>query len=288
MKKVLVTVAALGLVAGVATTASAVEWKMSGKYMVEGAYLSDARGTGMDLTEEAGTSTPSDAYWLHTFETNVNMKVNDKISMSSVIRLADDSFWGNQTGGDINGGNNMATGATNDVYVHQLYMDYMSPIGKVRLGRTPGGTYGTNFMDFDQRANRIVFWPSFLASGPVSTVFYLQKTTDQFNFNDTTNLQDHRNESDTDNDTYVARVFYNTNTTDAGIHYGYTNNKTNAAQTDQRDQLTAYGKFKLDNYFINAELNHYFGEIDYDAAATLELIMIPGQPCCRWAANSAT
>jgi hypothetical protein len=266
MKKVLVTMAALGLVAGVASTASAVEWKMSGKYLVEGAYLSDARGTGMDVTEAAGESTPSDAYWLHTFETNVNMKVNDKISMSSVVRLADDSFWGTQTDGDVSGGNNMATASTRSgVYVHQLYMDYLSPIGKARFGRTPAGGYGTAYMDFDKRADRIMLWPAGLAK-PLSTLFYIEKAKD--NFADAGQADN----SDNDSDTYVARLYYNTDTTDAGIHYGYTNDKTGLTNDDnQKNQLTAYGKFKLDNYFVNAELTHFFGSkttaVDYDSWA---------------------
>lgn len=261
MKKVLVTVAALGLVAGVASTASAVEWKMSGKYMVEGAYLSDAKGTGMDLTDDVTNDlNTSDAYFLHTFETNVGMKVNDKISMNAVVRLADDTFWGSQTGGDTAGGNNMATDSTADVYVHQLYMDYVSPIGKARFGRTPAGGYGTTYMDFDKRADRIMLWPVGLDK-PWSTLFYVEKVKDKDVAANTV--------SDEDSTTYVARLYYNTDSTDAGIHYGYTNDQnTDNTIADRKQQLTAYGKFKMDNYFMNAELTHFFGEQDNDTDAS--------------------
>jgi hypothetical protein len=279
MKKVLVTVAALGLVAGVATTASAVEWKMSGKYMVEGAYLSDAAGAGVLLNDTATGHDTSDAYYLHTFETNVGMKVNDKVSMNAVVRLADDTFWGSQDDVSTSGSN--VGPANGDVYMHQLYMDYMSPIGKIRVGRAPAGTYGTNFMDSDKRADRIMLWPSFLASGPVSTLFYLEKVRDGDTSSNT--------ETAKDTDTYVARVYYNTDTVDAGLHYGYSNNKsgsmsfyddtnfsalqaatTLAILSDQRQQLTAYGKFKLDNYFVNAELTHYFGDLDVTATESYD------------------
>ena len=128
MKKVLTTVAALGLVVGLAPTAFAVEFKISGKYLLEGAYLSDARGTGLDLSETAGESTPSDAYFLHTFEFKPVMQVNDKISMVSTIRLADDTFWGNQANGDTDD-----LDTTNTIYVHTLYMDSTRPWARCAL-----------------------------------------------------------------------------------------------------------------------------------------------------------
>ena len=259
MKKVLSTVAALGLIAGLASTAGAVEFKMSGKYLVEGAYISDAAGTGLDVTETAAAQNASDAYWLHTFEMKPTMKVNDKISMSGVIRLADDTFWGGQTGGDSEG-----LSGTNDVYVHQLFMDYASPIGNMRFGRVQTGTYGTSFMDPNTRGNRVMLWPSALASGPWSTLFYIQKGTEN-TVAGTANA-----ETDADSDAYVARLYYKTDTTDAGIHYGYTNNMTTLTKSDRKNQLTAYGKYKMDNYFLNAELNYLFGEVDNDAAATLD------------------
>lgn len=264
MKKVLSTVAALGLVAGLASTAAAVEFKMSGKYLVEGAYLSDAKGVGMQVTEAAGESTPSDAYWLHTFQITPTMKVNDKISMSSTIRLADDTFWGGQTDGDTNATGSSVGPTTGDVYVHTLYMDYASPIGKTRLGRVPTGGYGTNFMDFDKRGDRVMLWPSLLAGGPVSTLFYIEKATEN-TVPGTANA-----ETDADSDIYVGRVYFKTDSLDSGLHYGYTNNMTTLTKSDRKQQLTAYGKFKMDNFFVNGELTHFFGEVDNDAAATAD------------------
>ena len=262
MKKVLSTVAALGLVAGLASTAAAVEFKMSGKYLVEGVYLSDARGLGMDVTETSAESTPSDAYWLHTFEMKPTMKVNDKVSMSAVIRLADDTFWGNQDDVSTTAGSTVGP-TTGDVYVHHLYMDYASPIGKTRFGRVPTGTYGTNYMDSDTRGNRVMLWPSFLASGPLSTLFYIQKSTDNF-ANTTGGTTAGVNETDADTDIYVARLYYKTDNLDSGVHYGYTNNMTNNTQSTRTHQVIGYGKYKMDNLFLNAELTYNFGEVEQD------------------------
>lgn len=264
MKKVLSTVAALGLVAGLASTAAAVEFKMSGKYLVEGAYLSDARGTGLDVTEAAGESTPSDAYWLHTFEIQPTMKVNDKISMSATIRLADDTFWGGQVDGDTGAAGSTVGPTTGDIYVHHLYMDYASPIGKTRFGRVPTGPYGTAFNDPNKRGDRVMLWPSFLASGPFSTLFYIQKNMEN------TQVNTPNSETDADSDTYAARFYYKTDSLDSGIHIGTTNNMTTLTRSDRKHELTAYGKYKMDNLFLNGELSYFFGEQDNDAAATLD------------------
>ena len=276
MKKVLVTIAALGLVAGVATAASAVEWQISGKYMVEGAYLSKSEGNGVLPYETPGVSKSSDAYYLHTFEINPSMKVNDKISMYSVVRLAQDNFWGSQY--DTVGNKMSESDKNSSVYIHRLYMEYMSPIGKFRIGRTPAGDWGTSFLDFDQRADRIILYPSFLAFGPFSTQFYIQKSTD--------NQKDHTktyiDQSDADKDKYVARAFYKTDMVDSGLEYAISHNKNysssttnpafglpvNAAgvESDVQQDISPYVKLKIDNFYANGELFYLFGSKDYDHA----------------------
>ena len=267
MKKVLSTVAALGLVAGLASTAAAVEFKMSGTYLVEGAYLSDSRGLGLDLNEAAGESTPSDAYFMHTFEIRPTMKVNDKITMAANIRVADDTFWGNQSGGDLTSNVNTTAGTHNDFYVHHLYMDYASPIGKMRFGRTPAGPYGTSYLDPDSRGDRVMLWPSFLAGGPVSTLFFIQKMTDSTRT--AANAATHG--TDEDNTKYVGRVYYKTANLDSGLSYEVTDNQASSATTDDvKHAAIVYGKYKMDNFFANGEVQHFFGEKDYDAAGTLD------------------
>jgi len=257
MKKVLSAVAALGLVIGLAPTASAVEFKISGKYLLEGAYLSDARGTGLDLTEAPGEHTPSDAYFLHTFEIRPAMQVNDKISMFSTIRLADDTFWGNQTGGDTN---DLRT--TNNFYVHQLYLDYKSPLGKMRLGRVPFELNGTDFMNFDSRANQIMWWPKFVDK-PWHLLLYTRKNIDK--------CQATPDASDTDSDAYIARLCYKTNNLDAGIVRGMINNKTIATVSDRKQGVVLYGIYKNDeNFFINSEITHHFGSVKQDATTGLK------------------
>lgn len=284
MKKVLSTVAALGLVAGLASTAAAVEFKMSGKYLVEGTYMSSGRGNGIVPTEDAGANNPTDAYFMHTFEVKPTMQVNDKVSMFSTIRLADRTFWGSQANGDVVGNKMSENNNTNNLYVHRLYMEYASPIGMTRIGRTPAGDYGTAFMDFDKRADRIMLWPSFLASGPFTTLFYLEKGVDQrgtaasYSVNTTTGVvtpvagNSTTYQSDADSTKYVARAYYKNDSLDSGIEYALSDNKTVNAVADVKQNVTVYGKYKLDNFFANAELTHYFGDKEYDHALGLNPI----------------
>jgi hypothetical protein len=263
MKKVLSTVAALGLVAGLASTAAAVEFKMSGKYYVEGYHLSDgATGAvkGVDLQEGAGDNNTSDSWYQHTFEIKPTMKVNDKISMFGTIRLADETVWGNQADGDV-----VSTSANNnDVYVHHLYMDYASEIGKIRIGRTPAGGYGTTFLDTDSRQDRIMWWPSFIPK-PFSVLLYTGKVTEG-------DLLAADEGTANDSDHYEARLNFKNDSVDAGIAYSMTNDNTyvtGAAVKAEKELYKGYVQYKMDNFFANAELGYFTGDntatVDYDS-----------------------
>ncbi|MDR9502558.1 MAG: hypothetical protein RI601_12250, partial [Desulfurivibrionaceae bacterium] len=116
MKKVLSTVAALGLVAGMATAAQALDFKVSGNYFLEGVYQSSGDGEGVSLTEDTvtGDERGNDAFWRHEFIIRPTMKVNDKISVKSKIYLANsgvdtkdgsDGTWGQDDTGTKDGGN---------------------------------------------------------------------------------------------------------------------------------------------------------------------------------------
>ncbi|MFH1020191.1 MAG: hypothetical protein V1782_06210 [Pseudomonadota bacterium] len=263
MKKVLSTVAALGLVAGLASTAAAVEFQMSGKYLVEGAYLSSTNGNGAEPSLAINAEPTSDAYLLHTFEMRPTMKVNDKISVMGNIRLADDTFWGSQD--DLSGTGSNVGSTTGDMYVHHLYMDYASPIGKIRVGRVPAGTFGYAFMDKDGRSDRIAWWPTFLEK-PFSTLFYYEKLVDnQLPGGAMTTAA-----SDADSSKYVGRLYYTTDTAEAIVHYGVANNQTAATRSDVKQEISLYGKVKSGNMYALGEVTHYFGEQDNDAVTTAD------------------
>jgi len=257
MKKILSAVAALGFVAGVATTAAALDLSVSGTYSVTGNYLSSGSGRGVDVTEQTGEDNKADSYWMHTFAMKPTMTVNDKIKMISEIRLADNAVWGSTgdlSADPVNGG---------DVYVHRLYMDYMSPVGKINIGRVSSGPWGTPFLDGDGRANGIKFWPSALASGPWSTYFYVGKNTESDDQDGTTNTV-----SSSDSDTYEGRVYYKDDALNGGIRYAMNNDNREAESNTKNVTMGLYGVYKWSNYFFATEIVHLDGDTESDAGVT--------------------
>ena len=299
MKKIVCTAAALGLLAGLATTASAVEFKISGSYTAEGIYMDKGAGHevltsadkagvaadfnndffggdpvvttamiptyvgGVDLWSDDATS---DAWYQHTFIVKPTMKVNDKVSMAAEIRFMDNNVWGSQDDTHADKG----IGGSGEIYVRALHMDYDSPIGKVRIGRIATGGYGLDFADNDTRGDRIMWWPNFLAK-PWSTLFYIQKNTEHDRYDGS---------SSSDSDHYEARLNFKNDSLDAGIRYGFTNNNSytnpdwadNGGTADNHDNelqsVSIFGIYKMDNLFAKGELTHNFGDktasVEYD------------------------
>lgn len=238
---------------------------MSGSYSVTGNYLSSGQGNGIDVTETAGTDNKADSYWYHTFAMKPVMTVNDKIKMVSEIRLADSTFWGNQAGGDLNGAGSTAAG---DVYVHRLYMDWMSPMGKVNIGRVSAGPWGTPFLDNDSRADAIKFWPSALASGPWSTYFYVGKVTEGDAAITVNTLNANILSKLSDSDSYEARLYYKDDALNGGIRYNMSNNNTAAASNTSNITMGLYGVYKWSNYFFATEIVHLDGDTEADTGIT--------------------
>jgi hypothetical protein len=264
MKKILSAVAAFGLVVGVASTAAAVDVSLTGRYVVEGYYLSDAQGGGLVLNNAAG-DVGSDAYFVHTLKIAPVMKVNDKIKLVTDVWLADNSFWGNQedTAGAAEG--RAMTSSEKDVEVWQAYMDYASPVGQLRVGRVLVGPFGTSFLDTIGHANRIMWWPSMLKSGPWTTILKYQKTTEH---DGAINLASAA-ATDQDRDYYEihlshkgakglgnARISLDNNQT--GLNTGLPANAGNVDSKIWRGTLS--GAYDLGAFYVNSEVDYAYGK----------------------------
>jgi len=134
MKKVLFTVAALGLgLTLAASVASAASFSAAGKYQATGIYVSDgADGSAGLVVGLNGDSTvaheANDAIW-HSAYFYPTINVNDNITVRSELRFIDRDFFG-------------TTKAASDenMRVFKLWMEYDSPIGLWAVGRQPAGT----------------------------------------------------------------------------------------------------------------------------------------------------
>jgi hypothetical protein len=164
MKKFLSTAVALGLVAGLAATASALELKVKGKYVADGYYINSGLGifrgvSPWDLETTSrnvlGVSNPgqepsNDDWYQHTFRFDPTLIINDKVRVASDIRLVDsNSVWGSQD--DLQRFNG------DGVRVNKLWLIYDSPIGKWEIGRRPAGAWMNAFINSSTAADRIMW-----------------------------------------------------------------------------------------------------------------------------------
>jgi hypothetical protein len=155
MKKVLATVAALGLVLGVTATAMALDqpgrtqeveattaprvpvptapgvalWSVAGQWNLAGAYVSRGMGKpGGAAIQGSGGSTFSDspdAWYIYNFKILPVLQVNDKIAVKGEIRFDDRTIFGTTKAVDA---------AERDADFKHVYMEWMSPWGKTRFG----------------------------------------------------------------------------------------------------------------------------------------------------------
>ena len=120
MKKVLATVAALGLVLGVTATAMALDqpgaaatteattaprvpeptapgvalWSVSGQWVLAGAYLSDGYGAPGIAAIYDEPETGADPFYIYSFKLLPVLQVNDKIALKGEFRFADRDVFG--------------------------------------------------------------------------------------------------------------------------------------------------------------------------------------------------
>ncbi len=274
MKKILSTVAALGLVAGMATAAQALEFSVSGHYFVEGVYQSSGWGGGVALVEldgngddadaaaqAAGVDTDAeaaDAFWRHEFIIRPVMKVNDKIVVKSKIYLANDPVDTATTDGTW-GAIDTSTTYGGSVNVHHLFMEYASPIGKVRVGRTSSGLWQGDFLSSDKNDNRLMYFPNFMPENFGACVF-LQKSKEE----DSLDFADQALDNDGDYDVYEASVWYKTKDMVAALAYDHFDDASTDTFDIVKHLVKGYYNQNFGNVYAETEFAYVWGDKDFD------------------------
>ncbi|KPJ99647.1 MAG: hypothetical protein AMJ60_04380 [Desulfobacterales bacterium SG8_35] len=269
MKKVLATVAALGLVFGVAANALALDqparaseseadtaprvpkptapgvalWSVAGHWVLAGAYLQDGLGRpgGADVQD---LSDSNDAFYIYSFKILPVLQVNDKIAVKAEIRFDDRTVFGGEQSKDA--------GARDADFKH-LYMEWTSPWGKTRFGRTPAGAWAGEFMNSTGQGDRLMWWPNMLPEN-WGMLLFTQKITE----NDAGDIA----QADGDVDGYYVDLSYKA---DFGktIVALWTVRNAMAEVADEAlttTQFRLYGNYNFDALNIEYELNWDFGD----------------------------
>jgi hypothetical protein len=249
MKKVLSTALALGLVAGIASTAAAYDsFSIRGYYSLEGNYATNTvrsngvLDAGADL---AHADSYSSAWYYHEFRAYPVMKVNDKTTLKAEVRLLHDD-WG--------GGNDSHAAGSDVVDWDKLWLEYDSPLGMIHAGTTPWGSWGTSFGDGGSRMNSIKYFPNMLPA-PFTSVIFTGKVIEE----DSELLA-----SDEDNDYYEGRFGYKTDVVEAQIGLGLSDYQNDSTTSVNKWRVRGYAKTSFAGLSIEGEFDHYFGDSDPD------------------------
>lgn len=273
MKKVLSTVLALGIVAGAASMAAAADpvFTMSGFYTLDGIYATNYTATGINKTTQAANQAvnvhgldpdKTAAFFQQNLRINPKLAVNDKVDMFSEIRLMDDQVWGTGAGSaDPNATNNR------QLDFKTLYMEYKSPVGKLRAGRVPFGSYGTSqFIDSATSQDGLAFFADIAKPFNATLVYNKLSETDAFA----------AAANDQDSDYYDGRFGYDDGALNAALSLRTTQNHAAAATTDNKHSIRGFGKYNIDkSMFVEVEFDHVFGnktvdnvsDVDYQSSA---------------------
>ena len=254
MKKVFSTVAALGLVAGIASSAAALELKAKGEYILEGWAVSDGLGingnNGVEMQESANPQGETDAWFEHKFQVDADLIVNDNITIKSRVRFIDWGIWGSQDDTSVGDGNNFA--------VKRLWMVYKSPIGNWEIGRRPAGAWENAFINNGTRADRIM-WKSANMFGDTFNMYaFYQKTTENDSYT---------NNGGDDYDYYEVYGAF-TGFGKTSLAAGYYNNQLNdipGGSTTDRWRVKGYGDYQFtDMLGLEVEFDYINGQTEYN------------------------
>jgi hypothetical protein len=183
MKKFLSTAVALGMIAGLAATASALELTVTGKYVADGYYINSGLGAagGLGVAPWSGDNYTSDAWYQHTFRIDPTLKINDKVTVKGDIRLINsNSVWGTQDDLDYGDGGG--------VNIKKLWLLYESPVGKWEVGRRPAGAWMHDFVNSGTSADRIMWWMPKMDN--FKAYAFLQKSTEVDGYDSYTTVTD--------------------------------------------------------------------------------------------------
>lgn len=259
MKKFLSTALALGAVVGLAATASALELKVTGSYVVDGYYIDQGNGAagGGGVWPFDDDAAEADSWYEHAFRMNPDLIVNDKIMMKSEIRFIDrKTIWGAQDDGAVDDGSNFS--------VEKAWLVWDSPAGKVEVGRRPAGAWQGAFVNSSTHADRIMW--NFPVMDKFKSYAFLEKQVEQDAY-----WYDLENN---DRDYYEVAGGYEAEGVKAWLGLGLQQDSLlddasfGLLESDKTGwRVKGYGEFAINQTFsVASEFDYKWGDTDYASA----------------------
>jgi hypothetical protein len=281
MKKVLSTVAALALVAGVASNALALDkpgraseseattaprvptptapgvalWSVAGQWVLAGALVNGGAGDGVVDGGVAGSgivgganvnnNDSTDAWYVYSFKILPVLQVNDKLSMKGELRFVDRVIFGGNAG---------KSASDRDADFKHVYMEWVTPYGKTRFGRTPAGAWGPKFMNNTGQGDRLMWWPNMLPENWGMLVF-TQKITERDSATP--------GQSGGDDDGYYVDISYKADFGKTIAALWMTHRESNVdggGDNPFTGQARLTGNYKFGDFGIEYELNQNFAD----------------------------
>jgi hypothetical protein len=252
MKKLLVTLFALSLVAAFAVPASAVDVGFSGQFYVGGLYEDN-----IDLMpEQLGTDGGSDAFFFQRLRLQTEFKVAPGLKL--ITRFdAMEGYWNGTSGPSEYAG--AGTRDDDNIDFDRAYLEAATKYGVLTAGYFQGGVWGTWFMDEEIDVSRIKF-QSFVKGVVLGGVYQKSAEGDRGT-----------NFTDRDTDVYYLYAVKPVKGGAYGLLYAYVDAEA-AAYATNYNSLLPYVKYKTGNLYVEAEANYTFGTlIDYDSPALQDI-----------------
>jgi len=253
MKRFLVILLSLGLLAAFSTMVFALDVKFSGEYYAAGMYLD--RTT---LKKDTATDGPSTAFYYQRLRLRTNFTVSKGLSLITRADLMERA-WGaaRSVPGVVQAADSAGTVAENENIVFDwAYVNYRAPIGVFDAGYMNYGSTGTIFGNNSAPQARIKYS---LPIGPftVNTAISKVKEKSLTAINAATT-------ADADNDVYHLEGVYKWKTGVAGLNVNYYRSAENRPPANNYKStyflFTPYAFAKIGPVALQAELNYANGK----------------------------
>jgi len=264
MKKFWIILIALGLVAGFALNASAVDVKFSGAYYVMGMYEDNPSLKDKNLAGIYG----SQAFYTQRLRLNATFQVAEGLALKIERLDILEKKWGDLTWTATNETLNRREGTftaptatgprtQENVEFERAYMDFTTKIGRFMIGYQNTDAFGTDAFDSNNTRGAIKY---LMPIGPLTLIADIEKKQDK-NSGSTplgAGITSNSTTTDADYDVYSLRGIYKFGAGEAGLVYQYIKNNTtrpvlSGEYTSKVSVINPYAKVSFGPVYVEAE-----------------------------------